>query len=186
MSNTGAIVLTGTSTGTTMKNNLVTTIFSFDCFGRINITYGGSAYNWATNGASSTLSKASSASANMKALPVTIPSTPDFRKTRKRENSEMVHGLRKRYDNGVCPASPAGLLSETKQGFVMDTGNFCDNLNQDWSLSPFDFTGSCEIQSLCYDQCEDFSWEGCNAIFGTSMILSCASKFDSWWEVAGE
>ncbi|KAF2112387.1 hypothetical protein BDV96DRAFT_602304 [Lophiotrema nucula] len=187
MTNTGRIVLTGTSTGTAFKNNLVTSIFNVDCYGRLSVTQGGSSWTWSTSGQTSTLTKASPAKNNMKALPKTIPTIQSARKHRKR-NQELAERLVKRsYSDGPapkCPAQPPALVARTKQGYQLGEGNFCDNLSDYWSLSPFDFDGSCAVQSLCYDQCEDYGWQSCNAIFGTMMILSCADAYDSWWEVA--
>ncbi|KAI1135037.1 hypothetical protein F5Y05DRAFT_406192 [Hypoxylon sp. FL0543] len=186
MTNTGNIVLVGASTGTTFKNNRVTSIFNVDCYGRISITQGGSKYTWSTDGASSTLVKAANPANNMKALPQNIPAVQQALKHRKR-NQELAERLVKRsYSDGPapkCPASPPALVAKTKQGYSMGHGNFCDNLNDNWSLSPFSFDGSCAVQSLCYDSCEDYGWQSCNGIFGTMMILSCLDAFESWWEV---
>ncbi|KAI8966025.1 hypothetical protein F5Y11DRAFT_236586 [Daldinia sp. FL1419] len=186
MTNTGAIVLVGASTGTSFKNNRVTTIFNVDCFGRISITQGGSGYTWSTDGASSKLTKAATPANNMKALPQNIPAVETERKNRRR-NKQLGERLMKRsYSDGPapkCPSSPGGLVARTKQGYQRDQGNFCESLSEYWSISPFDFDGSCEIQSRCYDHCEDYGWQSCTGIFGTAMILSCLDAFDSWWEV---
>ncbi|KAF1842220.1 uncharacterized protein K460DRAFT_409637 [Cucurbitaria berberidis CBS 394.84] len=187
MNKTGSIVLTTSSTGTDYKNGLVTSIFNFDCYGRISIEQGGYSYSWTTNGTSSKLVKESPAAENMKALPKSIPAVQSARKHRKR-NHQLAKRLQKRsYTDGPapkCPVQPANLIPKTKQGYKLGEGNFCDNLNDKWSLSPFDFDLSCGVQSLCYDQCESFGWQSCNGIFGTLMIISCADAFESWWEVA--
>jgi hypothetical protein len=196
MTVTGDVVLVDASTGPTLGIDLaVTSIFNIDCYGVIFITYGGSNYTWSTDGQSCTMVQSSTPANNMKALPVTIPGVQDALNNQKR-HQDLVDKLLKGTDSEelakrqagasapTCPNTPAGLLYETKSTYVMDTGNFCDNLSDDWSLSPFDFTGSCVIQSLCYDQCQDFSWDGCNAIFSYVMLLSCAADFDNWWEVA--
>lgn len=187
MTNTGAIVLVGASTGTSFVNNRVTSIFNADCYGRISITQGGSKYTWSTNGATSTLVKAATPANNMKALPKNIPAVQSARKHRKR-NQELAERLIKRgsYTDGPapkCSPSPPNLVARTKQGYKLGQGNFCDSLSDKWSYSPFSFDGSCAVQSLCYDQCEDFGWQSCNGIFGTLMILSCLDAFESWWEV---
>lgn len=186
MTNTGKIVLVKASTGTSYKNNRVTSIFNVDCYGRISISQGGSNYTWSTNGASSSLTRASMPANNMKALPKTIPEVQSALKHRRR-NQELAERLVKRsYSDGPapkCPASPPSLIAKTKQGYQLGEGNFCESLSEYWSISPFDFDGSCAVQSLCYDQCEDFGWQSCNGIFGTMMILSCLDAFESWWEV---
>ncbi|KAI1382160.1 hypothetical protein F4677DRAFT_439963 [Hypoxylon crocopeplum] len=186
MTNTGKIVLVSASTGTSFKNNRVTTIFSVDCYGRISVTQGSSKYTWSTSGSSSTLVRASKPANNMKALPKDIPEVESAFKHRRR-NKQLAERLVKRsYTDGPapkCPSSPANLVARTKQGYQLGEGNFCDNLSEYWSISPFDFDGSCAVQSLCYDQCADMGWQSCNGIFGTMMILSCLDAFDSWWEV---
>ncbi|KAI2602387.1 hypothetical protein GGR54DRAFT_504900 [Hypoxylon sp. NC1633] len=186
MTNTGTIVLVSASTGTSFKNNRVTTIFNVDCYGRITVAQGGSQYTWSTDGASSKLTKASTPANNMKALPKNIPEVQSAIKNRRR-NKELAERLVKRsYSDGPapkCPSSPPALVAGTKQGYDHGQGNFCDNLNDKWSLSPFDFDGSCSVQSLCYDNCRDMGWQSCNGIFGSMMILSCLDAFDSWWEV---
>ncbi|KAI1383093.1 uncharacterized protein F4822DRAFT_440774 [Hypoxylon trugodes] len=186
MTNTGNVVLVSASTGTSFKNNRVTTIFSVDCYGRISVSQGGSKYTWSTDGSTSRFVKATTPANNMKALPVNIPEVQSALKHRRR-NKELAARLMKRsYSDGPapkCPASPPALVAGTKAGYKYGEGNFCDNLSDYWSLSPFDFDGSCAVQSLCYDQCKDFGWQSCNGIFGTMMILSCLDAFDSWWEV---
>ncbi len=87
------------------------------------------------------------------------------------------------FDAPQCPSTPAGLVSETKQNYQMDQGNLCDAMSDYWQLSPFDFGDACDIQSLCYDQCEHFSWVGCNAIFSYAALFSCADNFKEWYEV---
>ncbi|OTB18368.1 hypothetical protein K445DRAFT_9324 [Daldinia sp. EC12] len=186
MTNTGAIVLVGASTGPTFKNNRVTTIFNVDCYGRITITQGGSGYTWSTDGATSKLTKAATPANNMKALPKSIPAVDTERKNRKR-NKQLAERLMKRSDSDgpapKCPASPPNLLAKTRQGYEHDQGNFCESLSEYWSISPFDFDGSCAVQSRCYDSCERYGWQSCNGIFGSMMILSCLDAFESWWEV---
>jgi hypothetical protein len=187
MNSRGNIVLTGSSTGTSFQNDLVTSIFKVDCFGVISITQGGSSWTWQTTGASSTLVKDSSGAKNMKALPKVIPAVAEARKNR-RSNQVMAEKLAKRnsYTEGPapkCPNSPPDLVAGTKAGYEYGAGNFCENLSEYWSISPFSFDGSCAVQSLCYDQCASFGWQSCNGIFGTMMILSCLDVFDSWWEV---
>lgn len=184
MNTQGRIVLTGSSTGTTFKGNLVTTMFNADCFGVLSITQGGSSWSWTTNGAESRLVKG--ASKNMKALPKVIPAVQEARKHRRRNQALAERLVKRGYTDGPapkCPREPANLVARTKQGYKRDAGNFCEDLNENWGFSPFSFDGSCAIQSLCYDQCEDMGWQSCNGIFGTSMILSCLSAFESWWEV---
>lgn len=195
MTTDGEVVLVDASTGPTFNGgNVVTSIFNVDCLGAIHITYGGASYTWTTDGQSCAIVQASSPSNNMKALPVTIPEVHELLKDRKR-TQELAETLMRRAklqervnaDTNApqCPSTPPGLVSKTKQGYEMDQGNFCDNphLSEYWGLSPFSFDGSCILQSLCYDQCEDFSWVGCNAIFAYSMLLSCAKNFENWWEV---
>ncbi|KAI1774641.1 hypothetical protein F4818DRAFT_442134 [Hypoxylon cercidicola] len=187
MTSTGAIVLVSASTGKTFRNNRVTTIFNVDCFGVLSVSQGGNKYTWSTDGASSRLTRAASPALNMKALPVSIPEVESARKHRRR-NKELAERLlaRRSYSDGPapkCPASPPSLVARTKQGYQLGQGNFCESLSEYWSISPFDFDGSCAVQSLCYDQCADFGWQSCNGIFGTMMILSCLDAFDSWWEV---
>ncbi|KAI1761658.1 hypothetical protein GGR53DRAFT_504790 [Hypoxylon sp. FL1150] len=187
MTNTGTIVLVSASTGKSFTNNRVTTIFNVDCYGRLSVSQGGNKYTWSTDGTSSSLTKAATPANNMKALPVSIPAVASARKYRRR-NKELAERLlaKRSYSDGPapkCPASPPNLIPHTKQGYQLGEGNFCDNLSDYWSLSPFDFDGSCTVQSLCYDQCEDWGWQSCNGIFGTMMILSCLDAFESWWEV---
>ncbi|KAI4861962.1 hypothetical protein F4820DRAFT_460540 [Hypoxylon rubiginosum] len=187
MTNTGAIVLVSASTGTAFKSNRVTTIFNVDCYGRLSVSQGGNKYTWSTSGTSSTLTKAASPANNMKALPVSIPAVESARKHRRR-NKELAERLlaKRSYSDGPapkCPSSPANLVARTKPGYQLGEGNFCESLSEYWSISPFDFDGSCAVQSLCYDQCADYGWQSCNGIFGTMMILSCLDAFDSWWEV---
>ncbi|KAI0133706.1 hypothetical protein BJ170DRAFT_174149 [Xylariales sp. AK1849] len=191
----GQVVLVDASTGPSFVGLGVTSIFSVDCLGLISITYGGSKYTWSTDGQSCSIVPASDPPNNMKALPVTMPEVNEMLKDRKRtqelaETLIMRHKLKERVNADTnapqCPNTPTGLVSKTKSGYELGQGNFCDNLDnlsEYWALSPFDFDGSCLIQSLCYDQCEDFSWAGCNAIFGYLMLLSCAANFESWWEV---
>ncbi|KAK0619974.1 hypothetical protein B0T14DRAFT_585915 [Immersiella caudata] len=202
MTNNGRVILTDSSTGPTMSNGRVTSIFNFDCRGAIAIKFGGSDYIWSTNGASSSIEKGKSLTFNMKAVPVTPPEiqamlmdkraveelTAKLYARANRQGHEMSLKTRARLVNAdsrapQCRADPPGLVSKTKAGFKQNTGNFCDDLDDWWGISPFSFDGSCAAQSLCYDQCEGFSFTGCNAIFGTAMQLSCLSEFDSWWEV---
>lgn len=194
MTTTGKVILVDASTGTSFKDNSVTSIFNVDCYGVISITYGGSNYVWSTDGQSCTIVEASTPANNMKALPVTIPAVQDAIMNKKR-NQDLVENLLKQTDSRelakrqagskapTCPNTPTGLTYETKSGYVLNTGNFCDALKDEWQLSPFSFDGSCAIQSLCYDQCHNFSWAGCNAAFSYSMLLSCAGNFGNWWEV---
>ncbi|CAO2648150.1 Nn.00g090720.m01.CDS01 [Neocucurbitaria sp. VM-36] len=186
MTNTGNIVLTSASIGVDFQNNLVTSIFKVDCFGRLSIEQGGSTYSWTTSGKSSKLVKESPAANNMKALPKVIPTVQKARKHRKR-NQELAKKLKKRsYTDGPapkCPVTPPNLVAKTKYGYVLGEGNFCDNMSDYWSLGPGDFDDACEIQSLCYDQCEDWGWQSCNAVFSTMMFLSCLNEFEDWWEV---
>jgi hypothetical protein len=64
-------------------------------------------------------------------------------------------------------------------------GNLCDGVSDWWDLSPFDFGDACDVQSLCYDMCEDFSWVGCNAIFYAAALVVCSDEIgDEWWDVA--
>ncbi|KAK4504764.1 hypothetical protein PRZ48_002726 [Zasmidium cellare] len=186
MHSNGSVLLASASTGTSFANNLVTSIFSFDCLGTISMTQGGSSYNWVTTGAVSSFVKGTQQK-NMKALPVNMPAVVNARKNR-RENMQMAERIRKRsYTDGPapkCPASPAGLVPYTKQGYEQGKGNFCDALDDWWGLSPYDFDGSCAVQSYCYDSCHDYTWVGCNAVFGTMMIASCWGEFDSWWDIA--
>ncbi|KAI2629159.1 hypothetical protein GGS26DRAFT_591828 [Hypomontagnella submonticulosa] len=187
MTNTGNIVLVGASTGTKFVNNRVTSIFNVDCFGVISISQGGNKYTWNTDGDTSKLVKAANPPNNMKALPKNIPEVQEALKHRRR-NKELAERLlaKRSYSDGPapkCPASPPALVARTKQGYQLGEGNFCESLSEYWSISPFDFEGSCAVQSLCYDQCENYGWQSCNGIFGTMMILSCLDAFESWWEV---
>jgi hypothetical protein len=194
MTTTGNVVLVDASTGSTSVDNSVTTIFNVDCYGVISITYDGSKYTWSTDGQSCTMVEASTPANNMKALPVTIPGAQVAPNNNKRNQDQLDkllsladskgHAKRQAGSSAqTCSNTPAGLEYETKSTYVLDTGNFCNDISDYWSLSPFDFTGSCEIQSLCYDQCQDFSWAGCNAIFSYAMLLSCADNFENWWQV---
>lgn len=192
MTITGGVVLVDASTGPQFSGLAITTIFNVDCLGRVYITYGGSNYTWSTKGQSCSLTASSDPTNNMKALPVTMLEVHEMLKDRKR-SQELAELLirRSKLEQRVnadtnapqCPAVPAGLVSKTKSGYDLGHGSFCENLSDYWELSPFDFDGSCEIQSLCYDQCENFSWVGCNAIFAYVMLLSYAKNFESWWHV---
>ncbi|KAK0643373.1 hypothetical protein B0T16DRAFT_447339 [Cercophora newfieldiana] len=202
MTNNGRVVLVNASTGPSMSGGRVTSIFNIDCRGAMSIKFGGADYIWSTNGASSSIQKGTSTTFNMKAVPVTPPEIHaallDKRATEeltaklfaqaKLQGREISLKPRVRLVNAdsrapQCKADPPGLVSRTKAGYKLNQGNFCDDLDDWWGISPFSFDGSCAAQSLCYDQCQNFSFTGCNAIFGSLMLLSCASEFDSWWEV---
>lgn len=69
MTDKGAVILTSASTGPNMVarsgTNLVTSIFSTDCDGKITISYNGATYQWASSGAVTTMTKTSPANVNM-------------------------------------------------------------------------------------------------------------------------
>ncbi|KAK0616997.1 hypothetical protein B0T14DRAFT_524149 [Immersiella caudata] len=126
----------------------------------------------------------------MKVLPVNIPKVAPTQENIKRaaELREMHEGkqLKGRVNTDhrepQCPKDPPGLVSGTKPGYELDQGNFCEDLNEWWGISPFDFDGACAIQSLCFDQCSGWSFDGCVAAFSAAMYLSCLNEFDSWWD----
>jgi hypothetical protein len=185
MTEAGQVVLVGASTGTSFSGGSVTSIFSFDCRGTILISLGATTYVWSTDGESCSIVAAANPANNMKTLPVTIPKVQV--PADKKRAVELMEKLQARVNTDShepqCPNTPAGLVSKTKQGYVMDQGNFCDDLNQWWGLSPFDFDTACAVQSLCFDQCSGFSFDGCIAIFSYAMYLSCADNFKEWWDV---
>ncbi|KAK3306262.1 uncharacterized protein B0T15DRAFT_500976 [Chaetomium strumarium] len=190
MTTAGEVILVGASTGPSFSGDHVTSIFAFDCRGTILISQGGTKYTWSTEGESCSIVPAATPRNNMKTLPVSVPKiqVPD----RKRA-AELVEKLKARgalrarvntdFHEPQCPNTPAGLVSKTKQDYKMGEGNFCEDLNEWWGLSPFDFDTACEVQSLCFDQCEGFSFAGCTAIFSYAMYLTCADNFESWWDV---
>ncbi|KAK4239312.1 apple-like protein [Achaetomium macrosporum] len=190
MTTGGEVILVDASTGTSFSGDHVTSIFSFDCRGTILISQGGSQYTWSTEGESCSIVPAATPKNNMKTLPVSVPKiqVPD----RKRA-AELIEKLKARgaikarvntdFHEPQCPNNPPGLVSKTKQGYKMGEGNFCEDLSEWWGLSPFDFDTACAIQSLCFDQCEGFSFAGCTAIFSYAMYLTCADNFKDWWDV---
>lgn len=187
MDNRGQINLISASTGPNFKNGYVTSIFSYDCFGLLSIVQGGNKYSWTTTGSTSSLTKAADGGIPMKMLPVNKPAMVQRALRDHKENKALAERLMKRsYSDGPapkCPASPPFLVPKFKQGFVLDQGNFCEALDDKWKLSPFDFDKSCIVQSLCYDQCENFGWQSCNAVFGYLMLFSCQQSFSHWWEI---
>lgn len=190
MTTDGQVILVDASTGTSFNGDHVTSIFTLDCKGTISITQGGSKYTWSTQGESCSIARADTPKNNMKALPLSVPKVemPD----RKRA-AELIETLKARgaikarvntdFKEPQCPNTPAGLVMKTKPDYEMGEGNFCEDLSEWWGLSPFDFDTACEIQSLCFDQCENFSFAGCVAIFSYSMYFTCAENFESWWDV---
>lgn len=190
----GQIVLVDASTGPAFIGGHVTSIFSSDCYGRITISLGGAKYQWSTSGQSSTMTLSTSARSNIVVLPVSLPQVSELLKDRKR-TEELTDkllarsALRERLTNAdthapQCPSTPPGLVSHTKSDYEMGEGNLCDGMSDWWELSPFDFGDACDIQALCYDMCEDFSWVGCNAIFYAAALVVCSDEIgDSWWDV---
>ncbi|KAK5653024.1 hypothetical protein OQA88_9310 [Cercophora sp. LCS_1] len=203
VTSSGRVILVSSSTGPTVSNGRITSLFSIDCRGGVTIKFNGTSYIWSTDGETSTIVKGTPSGFNMKALPVVPPEIHPLLQSReetekltakllaraKLRNPSLSLTVRRPGVNAdsrapQCKAQPPGLVSKTKAGFKLGEGNFCDALDDWWGVSPFSFDGSCAVQSLCYDQCSGFSFTGCNAIFGTQMYLSCLSEFDSWWEVA--
>jgi hypothetical protein len=192
MTTDGEVILVDASTGTSFSGDHVTSIFSFDCRGTIFITQGGTKYTWTTDGESCAIVSAGTPKNNIKVLPVNVPKLPELQDQKRA--TELIEKLKARgtikgrvntdFSAPQCPNTPTGLVSKTKPGYEMGEGNFCEDLNKWWGLSPFDFETACEIQSLCFDQCEDFSFAGCTAIFSYAMYFSCADNFESWWDVA--
>jgi hypothetical protein len=192
MTTDGKVILVDASTGTSFSGDHVTSIFSFDCRGTIFITQGGTKYTWTTNGQSCAIVSAGAPKNNIKVLPVNVPKLPELQDQKRA--TELIEKLKARgaikgrvntdFSAPQCPNTPTGLVAKTKQGYEMGEGNFCEDLNEWWGLSPFDFETACEIQSLCFDQCEDFSFAGCTAIFSYATYFSCADNFESWWDVA--
>ncbi|KAK4444890.1 hypothetical protein QBC34DRAFT_442107 [Podospora aff. communis PSN243] len=206
MTNHGDIVLTEKSTGPEMTNRRVTSIFNIDCRGAISIRYRDSNYIWSTKGASSSIKKGKSQTSSMRAIPITPPITYTEMRAMLFKDTTAVEALTeelfaraKRQERDIflkarappadadlrapqCKANPPGLESMTKAGSIPDTGNFCDDIDDSWGTSPYSFDGSCAVQSLCYDQCSGFSFKDCNAIFGTSMQISCLKQYKKWWE----
>ncbi|KAK9413951.1 putative Apple-like protein [Seiridium unicorne] len=190
----GSVMLVDASTGPSMVNGAVTTIFSIDCLGIIKVTYSGQNYEWVTSKKSCSFVLSATSANPFKALPVQVVDTTKMMFKDRKRTEELAEELIKKSkleqrvnaDSHApqCPSTPAGLVAKTKAGYEADQGNFCDDLSDWWGLSPYDFDGSCAVQSLCYDQCSGYSWVGCNAIFGTMMIASCWEEFDGWWEVA--
>ncbi|EPE07030.1 tryptophan synthase alpha chain [Ophiostoma piceae UAMH 11346] len=197
----GQVVFVDASTGPSVDGTgHVTTIFNIDCIGIMTITLGGTSYVWDTNGATSSIVAGDPASNGhyMKALPETMPTISEKLKNRKRTD-EMYEKLMKfqklrekrQYTptNGdfsapQCPSSPAGLVSKTKSTYDKGHGNLCDAMSKYWAYSPYDFGDACDVQSDCYDMCEGYSFQGCNAIFYASMLFTCSDEIgDEWWDV---
>lgn len=185
MTSSGNIILVGASTGRNMAGTRVTTIFNVDCFGILTVYYSGSWYEWVTDGQSSRLIKSTTQHKGMKALPAKGPEVVLTEKLR-REVDEGVSVLMakekmKRQTRGPvntdsnapqCPQTPNKLVNKFKWDYELGEGNFCENGAQDWwKYSPFEFEIACGVQSLCYDQCENFSWVGCNLMFTTITYL---------------
>jgi hypothetical protein len=193
MTTDGKVVLTSASTGTSFNGDVVTSIFSFDCRGALLISQGGHSYTWSTQGESCTIEQTSAPNTNMKTLPVSVPKVQvqDRKRTvelieklKKRGTIKEARDVNTNFHEPTCPNTPAGLVRGTKSDYKTGEGNFCDNLNEWWGLSPFDFDDACTLQSACFDQCTGFSFAGCTAIFSYAMYFSCADNFKEWWEVA--
>ncbi|KAK2616707.1 hypothetical protein QQS21_000319 [Conoideocrella luteorostrata] len=202
MNQKGNIVLTGTSTGPNYVNGLATTIFTFNCNGKIGITQGGTTYSWASGSGLTTAT--AGGTAHMLALPVNHPVVAKAKRDKTRllarakslqeklERREQVlqHDLDKRlnsYQTGnapKCPRAPDNLVPYVRANYKLNQGNVCDNLPDWWQLSPFSFDGSCAVQSLCFDQCQSFGWDSCTGIFTVMAMTSCVSNFGgSWWDI---
>jgi len=192
ITSSGEVILVSSSTGPSFNGDHATTIFSFDCRGTIFVSVGSSKYEWSTKGKSCSISAVEAPKNNMKVLPVNLPKIPISKRDMERatellEKHNAGRDLEARvntdFSEPQCPNTPAGLFSGTKEGFEMGQGNFCEDLNKWWGLSPFDFEGACFIQSLCFDQCSGFSFAGCVAMFAASMYASCLNEFGSWWDI---
>lgn len=181
----GQVILVDASTGPSFSGGHATSIFSFDCRGTIFISLGGTKYAWSTQGESCSIAPAANPANNMKTLPHSVPKVQE--PADKKRALELVEKLKARVNTDThepqCPNTPRGLVSRTKQGYEMDQGNFCEDLNDWWGISPFDFDTACTLQSLCFDQCSGFSFVGCTAIFSYAMYLTCADNFENWWDV---
>lgn len=192
MTTDGQVVLVGASTGTSFSGEHVTGIFTLDCRGTISIVQGGNKYTWSTEGESCSIKPADTPKNNMKALPVSLPK---IEVQNEKRTAELIEVLKRRgatkksrdlssdFHEPQCPNTPPGLVMKTKSDYNLGEGNFCEDLSEWWGLSPFDFDTACEIQSLCFDQCENFSFAGCVGIFSYAMYLTCADNFKDWWDV---
>ncbi|CAK1364548.1 unnamed protein product [Cercospora beticola] len=156
----GTLVLTPSSTGPTEQRrnnqNIITSIFGLDCKGRITVKQGSTSYIWEIiNG-------------NVRFTPGTSErkmSTYPLKRAAAAKKARKVR--RNKYTEGVfprCPNSPPALVA---RGF-------------DW-VPDFSFGSCCDGHDICFDNCEEGTFEQCNRDFGDCMRSQGCAHLDHWY-----
>ena len=171
---TGALVLTGSSTGTTVTRrngqSIITSIFGVDCKGRITVTQAGQSYVWGINGATTSFTAGSS---NKTMVVYSLQRKATMRKVRK---SIYTEGAAPR-----CPNSPADLSAKVFPGARGLAPNGCGAANGFDFVPDFSFGSCCDGHDNCYDNCESGTFEGCNDAFRQCMRTTGCDYLDHWY-----
>ncbi|KAG5938101.1 hypothetical protein E4U53_008086, partial [Claviceps sorghi] len=173
---------------------LVTNIFRADCEGRIRLEVDGEQWAWAT------VTKGAERESNA------APPFLETRLKAFRDNPDPENNMLRAVPNGhyitqkargnlgppitaprsqnaapKCPGhdlpDQAGLSSRLLEQNQPGLGNICRHLANQTRNSPFDFSSVCELQSACYDRCDQYNWEMCNDLFIGNAMTYC---FDHW------
>ena len=165
----GALVLTSASTGSTAQivdgREIVTSIFTIDCDGRIGVMNDGIHYSWNISPDDGSIAFSPGAHS----MDITIIAL-DLDKVGSSMSHLELRDLDKRSDTKRCPN---GQHAVDKPGIGPPTANGCGSVKNHKHIPELGFHNCCNAHDICYDTCAEQSCDHCNDAFFTCMKNVC-------------
>ncbi|KAI0387449.1 hypothetical protein F5Y04DRAFT_274302 [Hypomontagnella monticulosa] len=180
MTSEGDVVLTTSSTGTTTRkengSEFTTSIFGVECDGHITAAHGGSQYTWdiSTDGTSTAFT----------ASIVPSKKTMIAYSLRRKAESRRKLRIRNKYTEGIaprCPKEPPGLVARAFPGARPPASNGCGPAKGFNPVPNFSFGSCCDAHDICYDDCENGTFEQCNEAFHHCMSTTGCDPLKGRW-----
>ncbi|PPJ54286.1 hypothetical protein CBER1_06563 [Cercospora berteroae] len=156
----GALVVTGSSTGTTEQTRM----------GKESLP---PSLDWTIVNGSPRFTAGTS---NKQMVTYPLKRAAAAARARKVRRSKYTEGYAPR-----CPNSPPGLVAKVRPGARAAEKNGCGAANGFDFVPDFSFGTCCDDHDLCFDNCESGTYEECNANFGNCMRTRGCDYLNNWY-----